>query len=93
MEKLIFQESPAVELCTNTFINVPIILQYDTTPLIEVVREQEAGHMVKIPIFHNDGTKLAVCKGSRLFLTEDGKRQASSSATRRLWMCAPLTGA
>ena len=32
--KLVFSESPQVELGSNFFINVPVILQYKDTPLI-----------------------------------------------------------
>lgn len=34
--KLVFSESPLVELGSNFFINVPVILQYKDTPLISV---------------------------------------------------------
>ena len=71
---LVFQKSPEIELATNRFINVPIILQYDVTPLIEVVREIDIGFEIQIPIYHSDGTYLAKVKGSRLFLTDDGKK-------------------
>ncbi len=71
---LVFQESPTIELATNQFVNVPIILQCDETPLIEVVNELKVGFSIQIPIFHNDGTYLAKVKGSQLHLTEDGKK-------------------
>jgi len=32
--ELIYQTTPTVTLATNTFINVPTILQFDETPLI-----------------------------------------------------------
>ncbi len=69
MDKLIFNESPAVEIATNTFIDVPIILQYEDTPLIEVVKTQEAGYTTQIPIYHSDDTYLAKAVESRLFTT------------------------
>ena len=74
MDKLIFNESPAVEIATNTFIDVPIILQYEDTPLIEVVKTQEAGYTTQIPIYHSDGTYLAKAVGSRLFTTPQGDK-------------------
>ena len=49
---LVFQKSPEIELATNRFINVPIILQYDVTPLIEVVKEINIGFEIQIPIYH-----------------------------------------
>lgn len=33
-----FQTSPEVTLTTNIFINVPVVLKYDGTPLIEIVK-------------------------------------------------------
>ena len=72
--KLIFSESPTVEYATNTFKNVPVILQYDETPLIEVVQEQDAGFTSQFRICNKDGVYIAKARGSRLFLTEDGKK-------------------
>lgn len=74
MDELTFIESPTVEIGTNKFINTPIILQYDQTPLIEVLKGAGAGFDIQIPIYHSDGTYLAKVKGSRLFLTEQGKK-------------------
>ena len=71
---LVFQESPIVEIATNLFVNVPVILQYDETPLIEVVSEIKAGFSIQIPIYHSDGTYLAKVKGSQIYLTDDGKK-------------------
>ncbi|MCK4283659.1 MAG: hypothetical protein KAX44_05030 [Candidatus Brocadiae bacterium] len=74
MENLVFQNHPTFELGTNTFVNVPIILQYENLPLIEVLQTHDVGFTTQIPIYHPDGTYLAKAVGSRLFLTEDGKR-------------------
>jgi hypothetical protein len=74
VEKLIFQTSPIVTLATNKFINVPIILQYDDTPLISIIREQALGFTTEIPIFHPDGTYLAKVKGTRIYPTKDGEK-------------------
>ena len=71
---LIYQTSPAVNLATNIFINVPIVLQFDDTPLISVVKEQNLGYTTEIPIFHADGTYLAKVNGTRVFATEAGKK-------------------
>lgn len=73
-QTLIFQSSPKVTLATNTFINVPVILQYEDTPLIEVIREESIGFTTQIPIYHSDGTYLAKVKGNRIYPTEDGKK-------------------
>lgn len=73
-KSLIFQESPVVELATNKFVNVPIIFQFDETPLIEVMREVQAGFTTKFSIYHSDGTYLAKVVGSSLFTTADGDK-------------------
>ena len=74
MDRLVFQTHATVEFATNTFIDVPVILQYADTPLVELVRQAKTGKfMPSIPIFHPDGTYLAKAKGSRLFLTKEGK--------------------
>lgn len=74
MEHLVFQTHPKVLFATNTFIDVPVILQYDDTPLISIIREQLLGFTTEIPIFHPDGTYLAKVKGNRIYATEDGKK-------------------
>jgi hypothetical protein len=74
MDKLIFQETPEVEFGSNKFINVPTILQFDETPLIQVVKTQDAGFSTEIPIYHSDGTYLAKVVGSQIYKTEDGKK-------------------
>lgn len=72
--ELIYSETPSVTIATNTFQNVPTILQFEETPLIEVVRVQQAGFTTSIPIYHQDGTYLAKVVGSRLFSTSDGDK-------------------
>jgi hypothetical protein len=74
MDKLTFTEHPAVVLATNTFVNVPIVLQYENTPLIQIVQQETAGYTIQIPIYHSDGTYLAKVIGSRIFPTADGKK-------------------
>ena len=71
---LIFTEHPSVTLATCTFVNVPVILQYEETPLIQIVKAEQAGFTTEIPIYHSDGTYLAKVVGSRLFLTPDGEK-------------------
>ncbi|MEJ1961760.1 MAG: hypothetical protein WDO56_09510 [Gammaproteobacteria bacterium] len=72
--QLIYQTSPVVTVATNEFINVPVILQFDDTPMISVVREQALGYTTEIPIYHSDGTYLAKVRGTRIYPTEDGKK-------------------
>jgi hypothetical protein len=74
MEHLFFFRFPTVTIATNTFINVPTILQYESTPLIEVVKTEKAGFTVQIPIYHSDGTYLAKAVGSRLITSDIGKK-------------------
>jgi hypothetical protein len=74
MESLIYQETPIVHLAGNTFVNVPTVLQYDQTPLIQVLRAAEAGFTTEIPIYHSDGTYLAKVVGSQIYPTADGKK-------------------
>lgn len=74
MEKLVFQTHPQVDLGSNLFIDVPVILQFEDTPLIEVVRTQDAGYTTQIPIYHEDGTYLAKVVGSQIYPTADGQK-------------------
>ncbi len=72
--ELVFQSSPKIIVATNTFINVPTILKYEDTSLIQVIQEQGIGFTAQIPIYHSDGTYLAKVKGNRVFPTEAGKK-------------------
>ena len=74
MDTLTFQTSPTVTFGGNKFVNFPIILQFDDTPLISVVKEQSLGYTTEIPIYHSDGTYLAKVKGTRIFSTDAGKK-------------------
>ena len=73
-DKLFFLNSPAVEFGSNIFINVPIILQYDETPLIEVVQVEYAGFTSQFKVYNRDGIYIAKVKGSQLYLTEEGSK-------------------
>jgi hypothetical protein len=81
MESLIYQQAPIVHLAGNLFVEVPTVLQYDDTPLIQVVSAAAAGFTTEIPIYHSDGTYLAKVVGSQMYLTADGKKLASHSGT------------
>jgi len=74
MDKLIFNQQPEVTIATNRFIRVPIILQYDKTPLISVVKAEKAGFTTNIPIYHSDGTYLAKVVGSQIYRTKEGEK-------------------
>ena len=72
--ELTINSEPVVELASNTFEHVPIVLQYENIPLIEVIQDQPIGFETQIPIYHPDGTYLAKVKGNRIFETPDGKK-------------------
>lgn len=73
-DSLIFFESPEVEYAGNFFKDVPVILEYDDTPLIEVVQEEAVGFTTQFKIFNRDGIYIAKVKGSQLYLTEEGNK-------------------
>lgn len=86
---LIFQSSPRVTIATNTFINVPIILRYEDTNLIEIVRQEGLGFTTQIPIYHQDGTYLAKVTGNRMYLTKDGEKVGLKIEKHQgLWVCS-----
>jgi hypothetical protein len=85
---LTFQTSPEVIIATNKFINVPIILKYEETNLIEVIKEEGIGFTTQIPIFNQDGTYLAKVNGNRMFLTNDGEKAGLKIEKHQsLWVC------
>jgi hypothetical protein len=79
--ELTFLESPVVEIATNKFIDVPILIQYNETPLLEVCKEVEAGYSISFPVYDKDGRQIARVKGSSIHPTSDefegriGKRE------------------
>lgn len=88
MSELIFNQSPIIEIATNKFINVPVILRYDDLNLIEVVKNLDLGYQTKIPIYHSDGTYLAVAINSRIFLTKEGEKAGIVIEKHpKLWVC------
>jgi hypothetical protein len=74
LETLTYQTAPVVTLCTNRFVNVPIILQFDETPLISIVKNESLRYTTEIPIYHADGTYLAKVNGTRIYATEAGEK-------------------
>lgn len=75
-------KSAIVELATNKFINIPVILKYEDTNLIEIINEQGIGFTSQIPIYHSDGTYLAKVKVNRVFPTEVGKKAGVKTDVR-----------
>lgn len=85
---LTFLTSPKVTIATNTFVNVPVILKYEDTNLIEIVKEEGLGFTTEIPIYHQDGTYLAKTKGTRMYLTDEGKKAGLKIEKHQLlWVC------
>lgn len=68
-----FQTHPDVQIGSNTFKNVPIILQFEDTPLLEVGKFVEAGYQTRFSVFNADGIHVAVVVGSQIRLTKEGK--------------------
>lgn len=74
INRLTFTESPEVKLLGNTFVQVPVILQYDDTPLIEVISGQKAGFTTRFSIYNTDGMDMAKVVGSQIYPTTEGKK-------------------
>lgn len=88
MSELIFSHSSAISIASNTFINVPIILRYKGEPLIHMVNDLLTGYSISIPIYHPDGTQLAVSVNSRLYPTEAGKKAGLTIEKHpQVWTC------
>ena len=88
MDELIYQSSPAVTFASNTFVNVPTILQFDDTPLVSVVREEHLGFTTEIPIYDQDGVYLAKVRGTRVYATPEGKEAGVRiRQLPELWIC------
>jgi hypothetical protein len=51
-----------------------VILQFDDTPLLEVVAAEKAGFTTQFSIYHKDGTYLEKLKGSQIYPTAAGKK-------------------
>jgi len=72
---LIFQENDMeINIGGVKFINVPTILQYEETKLIEVAHILDASFSLKFKIFNKDGIEIASVHGTDIYLTEDGKK-------------------
>ena len=88
MDELIYQSSPEVTFASNTFVNVPTILQFDDTPLVSVVREEHLGFTTEIPIYDQSGVYLAKVRGTRVYSTPEGKEAGVRiRQLPELWIC------
>jgi hypothetical protein len=70
---VIFQETPEVRFASIAFVNCPIILLYNMTPLIEVGQFVDAGFTTRFSVYNKDGVAMAKVVGSRIFPTDEGK--------------------
>lgn len=89
---LIFTPDSAITIATNTFIRVPIILRYEDIDLISFVKDLIVGYTPKIPIYHNDGTLLAVSVNSRIFKTKEGEKAGVTIENRPQLQVCKLDG-
>ncbi len=72
--ELIWQALPEVSLGSSTFRNVPIIIQYLDTPVLQLIESEHAAYTVKFPVYMSDGTQIATVKGSHIYRTDNGKK-------------------
>lgn len=85
MERLVFQTMPTVILGGRTLQDVPVILQYEDTPLVEIITQSSLVYTTRIPIYAPDGAKLAKVIGTTIYPTEEGSAkgiEAESSPNR-----------
>lgn len=76
MDKLVFSRSPAVTFATNVFVNVPTILQFDDTPLISIVQEENWDSQAKFPSITPMEHILQKCGGRGFLKLMAAKKQA-----------------
>lgn len=89
MAELFYHSTPHVTFASNTFINVPTILQFEDTPLVSIVSEEGLGYTTEIPIYNSDGIYLAKVRGTRVYATEDGKKSGVEiQQLPNLWVCS-----
>ncbi len=62
------------QILLHTTRDLTVILQYDDTPLIEVVRTEQAGFTTRFNVYHEDGTFLAKVVGARIFASDAGEK-------------------
>ena len=74
MTDLIIHNTDWIEFGGNFFQNVPILIQYKSTPLVEVVNHVDASFTTQLTIFNKDGVKLARVKGTQIYRTPDGEK-------------------
>ncbi len=70
----IFSHGAVVRYGGNYFIKVPILLQVDGTPLIEVIINDAISRTTQFTVFGSDGANLATVVGTRLHRTREGEQ-------------------
>jgi hypothetical protein len=74
-DDLIFLDRPTFQLGSNTFADVPVIVEYRGTPIIEVSQVENAGFTSQFRIYNPSGDYLAKVKGTQLYeVSEAGKK-------------------
>jgi hypothetical protein len=72
MKRHYYPNPPAVNLSSNTFVKVPIVLQYDQTPLISILRDPALGYTTEVSVYHEDGTHLGQVVGTSVLSSAAG---------------------
>lgn len=68
-------QPPTIEIASNKFTNIPVILKYNEINLIEVISEKEGFQQVyniSVLIYQPNGIYLGKVIGSRIFMTAEG---------------------
>jgi hypothetical protein len=73
-DHLIFNPGSTVRFGSNSFVNVPVILQVDDKPIIEVVTAAVTLRTTQFEIYDPNGIYVAKVVGPRLFLTNEGAK-------------------
>jgi hypothetical protein len=71
---LVFSPTTAIQFAGNVFIDVPVILQIDDTPIIETIKEGSVQRTARFSIYNADGVYIAKIVGPRIFLTAEGQK-------------------
>jgi hypothetical protein len=66
MNRLVFQSRPAAVIGSNTFIDVPILIEINGEPLVEVVQDIKLKWTTQVPIYDEDSNYIAKVVGTRV---------------------------
>ncbi|HRE06536.1 MAG TPA: hypothetical protein PKX00_13055 [Opitutaceae bacterium] len=73
-DDLVFNPGTVITFAGNYFIDVPVILEIDDIPIIEVVKERELLRTTQFQIYSSDGLPVAKIVGPRIFRTKVGEK-------------------